>query len=68
MCISETYFDLPVLERDKGFQLNGYNLTKAYYSSNIKRGDVRFYYNEALCVCEVKLPKLSQRVIYEVFL
>ena len=50
MCISETYFDLSVLERDRGLQLNGYNLIRAYHSSNTKRGGVTFYYKEALCV------------------
>ena len=35
ICISETYFDSPVLEGDRSFQLNGYNLIRADHPSNI---------------------------------
>ena len=37
ICISETYFDSSVLEGDRSFQLNGYNLLRADHPSNTKR-------------------------------
>ena len=53
--ISETYFDSSVIERNRSFQLNGYDLLRADHPNNIKRGGVCIYYKESLCVREVKL-------------
>ena len=36
ICISETYFDSSVLEGDRSFQLNGYNLLRADHPNNTK--------------------------------
>ena len=68
MCISETYSDSSVLEGDRSFKLNGYNLLRTDHPSKIKRGGVYIYYKESLCFCEGKLSKLSQCVICEVSL
>ena len=68
ICISETYFDSSVLEGDRGFQLNGYNLLRADHQSNTKRRGVCIYYKESLCALEVKLLNLSQFIICEVSL
>ena len=35
ICISEKYFDSSVLEGDRSFQLNGYNLLKAIQSEKV---------------------------------
>ena len=64
----ETYFDSSVLEGDRSFQLNGYNLLRADHPSNTKRGGVCIYYKESLYVREVKLSNLSQCIICEVSL
>ena len=63
ICISGTYFNSTILERDKGFRLNGYNLLTADHSNTTKRGGVCIYYKESLGVREVKLSNLSQCVI-----
>ena len=63
ICILETYFDSSVSEGDRSFQLNGYILLKADHPSNTKQGGVYICYKESLCVCEVKLPNLSQCII-----
>ena len=61
--ISGTYFNSTILEGDKGFRLNGYNLLRADHSNITKRGGVCIYYKESLGVREVKLSNLSQCVI-----
>ena len=38
ICISETYFDSLVLERDRSLQLHGYNLITADHPSDTKEG------------------------------
>ena len=55
ICISETYFDSSVIEGNRRFQLNGYNLLRADHPNNTKQGGVCIYYKESLCVREVKL-------------
>ena len=50
ICISETSFDSSVLEGDRSFQLNGYDLLRADHPSNTKRGGVCIFYKESLCV------------------
>ena len=63
LTLSETYFDSTILERDKSFHLNGYNLLRADHPNNTKQGGACMYYKESLGVCEVKLSNLSQCVI-----
>ena len=52
ICISETYFDSTILEGDKCFHLNGYNLLRADHPNNTKRGVTSIYYKESLGVRE----------------
>ena len=66
ICISETYFDSSVLDGDRSFELNGYNLIRADHPSNAKRGGVCIYYKESLGVRVVKLSNLSQCIMCEV--
>ena len=67
ICITETYFDSSVLDGDRSFELNGYNLITADHLSNAKRGDVCIYYKESLGVVRVvKLSNLSQCIMCEV--
>ena len=68
ICISETYFDSSVIEGDRNFQLNGYNLLRADHPNNTKQRGACIYYKESLCAREVKLSNLSQYIIYEVSL
>ena len=42
ICISETYLDSTV--DDKTIELTGYNLIRAHYSNNQKRGGVCLYF------------------------
>ena len=63
ICISETYSDATVLEGDKSFHLNSYNLHRADHQNN-RKWDVCFYYNESISVCEVKLSNLWQCVLF----
>ena len=55
ICISETYFDSAILEGNKSFHLNGYNLRRADHPNSTKRRGVCIYYKEFLGVYEVKL-------------
>ena len=48
ICISETFFDSSVTERDKNINLIGYNLIRADHPSNTKRGGVCIFYKETL--------------------
>ena len=68
ICISETYSASTILEGDKSFYLNGYNLLRADHPKNTKQGGVCIYYKESLGVREVKLSNLSQCIICEVSL
>ena len=52
ICISEKYFDSAVLEGDRGFQLNGYNLLRADHLNNTKQGSFFIYWEESLRVPE----------------
>ena len=63
LCISETYFDSLVLERDRNMYLNGYNMMKADYPSNAKRDGVYIFYKEILGVCVVNVLNLSECII-----
>ena len=60
ICISETHFDLSVMEEDRSFYLNGYNpnLPRADHPSNKKRGGVCIYYKDFLCARDMKLSNL----------
>ena len=55
ICISETYSDSTILEGDKSFHLNVYNLLRADHSNSAKQGGVCIYYKESQGVREVKL-------------
>ena len=68
ICISETFFDSSILEKDQHFQLNGYQLIRAYHPSNTKRGGDCISRKESLGVCLLKLSNLSQCIVCEVFL
>ena len=68
ICISETFFDSSILEIDRNFQLNGYQLIRADHPSNTKRGGVCIYHKESRGACLVKLSFLSQCIVSEVFL
>ena len=68
ICISETYFDSSILEGNRNFQLNGYNLIRADHPSNTKIGGVCIYHKESLGVRLVTFSNLSQYIIYEVFM
>ena len=68
ICISETFFDSSILEIDRNFQLNGYQLIRADHPINIKRGGVCIYHKEYRGVCLVKLSFPSQCIVSEVFL
>ena len=43
ICISETYFDLTILEQDKSFHLNCYNLLRADHPNNKARRCLHHY-------------------------
>ena len=43
ICISETYFDSTILEGNKSFHLNGFNLRRAGHPNSTKRGGVGIY-------------------------
>ena len=68
ICVSETFFDSSILEGDRNFQLNGYQLIRADHPSNTKRGGVCIHHKEYLGVRLVKLSNLSQYIVCEVFL
>ena len=68
ICISETFFDSSILEIDRNFQLNGYQLIRADHPSNTKRGGVCIYHKESRGACLVKLSFPSQCIVSEVFL
>ena len=68
ICISETFFDSSILEGDRNFLLNRYQLIRADHPSNTNRGGVCIYHQEYLGVRLVKLSNLSQHIVCEVFL
>ena len=68
ICILETYFDSTILEGDKGFHLNCYNLLRGGHPDNAKQGGICICYKESVGVGEVKLSNLSHCVICEVSL
>ena len=68
ICISETYFDSSILERDSSFQLDGYKVIRADHPSNTKRGGVCIYYKELLSLRALNLTNLSECIICEVSL
>ena len=66
--VYQKHFDSSVIEGDRSFQLNCYNLLRADHPSNTKRGGVCVCYKESLCVWEVKLSTLSQCIICDISL
>ena len=68
ICISETYFNSSILERDSSFQLDGYKVIRADHPSNTKRGGVCIYYKELLSLRALNLTNLSECIICEVSL
>ena len=63
--ISETYFDLTILEGDKSFHLKDHNFLRTDHPNNKKPG-VCIYYKDLGGSCEVKLSDWSQCIICEV--
>ena len=53
ICISETYLDSTV--DDKTTEITGYNLIRADYPNNQKRGRVCLYFKENLCLRQNKI-------------
>ena len=68
ICVSETFFDSSISEGDRNFQLNGYQLIRAYYPSNKKKGGVCIYHKKSLGVRLLQLSSLSQCIVCEFFL
>ena len=64
--MSETYFDLSILEEDSSFQLDGYKVIRADHPSNTKRGGVCICYQESLTVRALNLTNLIEFIICEV--
>lgn len=59
ICTSETYFDSTILEGNRIFRLNRYNLLIAHHPSNTKRG-ISTWYKVPFGFREVKLWNLNQ--------
>ena len=66
ICISETFFDSSVQERDKNIQLADYNLLRADHPSNAKRSGVCIFYKETLGDRMVKSLSFSACIIWEI--
>lgn len=68
VCISETNFHLNILEDEKTFQLNIYNLNQEDHPNITNQEDACIYSKKFQDVCEVKLTNISQCVICEISL
>ena len=68
VCISETNFHSNILEEEKTFQLNIYNLNQEDHPNITNREDACIYSKTFQRVCEVKLTNISQCAICEISL
>ena len=64
--ISETFLDFSFESGDKDLMLEGYNLFRSDYPSNIKRGGVCIYYERSLAVRLVDITSLPECLVCEV--
>ena len=63
ICLSETYLDSTI--PDSLLVIDGYNLVRADYPNNIKRGGVCIYCKESLCVRVISLPYFKEALLLE---
>ena len=64
ICLTETYLDSTADQNN--LLINGYNLFKADYPDNIKRGGVCSYYREKLTLWLVDTPYIEQCILCEI--
>ena len=64
ICISETYLDSTVY--DKTIEIKGYNLIKADYPNNQKKGGVCLYFKGNLCLRQIDISYFSECLLCQI--
>ena len=66
ICISETYLDSTV--DDKTIEIKGYNLIRADYLNNQRRGGVCFYFKGNLCLRQTDISFFPEYLLCQIYI
>ena len=68
VCISKTYLDSTTALDDKNLEIAEYNLLRADYAFNSKRGGVCVYYKTSLALRLINVRYLQECLIFEILI
>ena len=68
VCLSETYLNNSISNDDDSLEVPGYNLFRADYSSNTKRGGVCIYYRNSLPLKILGIHYLQECINFEIMI
>ena len=66
ICISESFLDSTISDDDNILHMEGYNLIRADYPDNIKRGGVCLYFKKGLALRKIELSHITECLLCEV--
>ena len=66
ICLSETYLDSSIPSNDDNLELPGYNLVRAHYPANTKRGGACIYYHNFLPLKVIDIQILNECINFEI--